>query len=70
MKENSHRDSIKFYPMPTDDQALDKMMNETEENFKKGKYLSAKEARQKIKELGKENKAKRIHQPTTPFTTL
>ncbi len=34
--------------MPSDDRVLEKMMDEAEENFKKGNYLSAKEAREKV----------------------
>jgi hypothetical protein len=47
------KNELKFYPMPDDDEVLEKMMDETEENFKNGKYLTANEAREKIEKWGK-----------------
>ncbi len=44
---------LKPYPMPTDDHVLEQMMDEAEENFKKGNYLSASEAREKVEKWGK-----------------
>jgi hypothetical protein len=44
---------LKSYPMPTDDRELEKMMDKAEENFKKGKYLSANEARERVEKWGK-----------------
>lgn len=57
MKPNSPRSAMKFYPMPTDDIELEKMIDQAEENFRNGKYLSPKEAREKAKKWGKSNKS-------------
>lgn len=44
---------LKSYPMPDDDRELEKLMDDVEANFKKGKYLSANEAREKVAKWGK-----------------
>ncbi|MDQ3109103.1 MAG: hypothetical protein M3R17_04335 [Bacteroidota bacterium] len=39
---------LKLYPMTDDDETLDKMLNESESNFKTGNYKTAEAARKEI----------------------
>jgi hypothetical protein len=47
---------LKLYPMPDDDDLLDKMLNESEENFSKGNYVTGTQARQQVEKWRKKKK--------------
>lgn len=53
LKAHIEKRGLKSYPIPDDDRELEKLMDDAEENFKKGKYLSANEAREKVAKWGK-----------------